>query len=671
VLLLDIVVILAFARLLAALARRLGQPAVIGEILAGILLGPTLLGDLFGDGLFPTDVRPALQALADVGLVLFMFVVGMELDQKLIRGKERVAAGVALGTTLVPFGLGAVLALTLADEHGGGKRLAFVLFLATAMAVTAFPVMARILTDRGMHRTQLGGIALASAGVADVMAWTMLAIVVALAGSGENGQWQVVLAVPFAVLMFTVVRPLLRRLIPSFERAGRVTPGLLGVVLIGLMASAWATEWMHVHFIFGAFLFGAVMPRQGAERMNHEILGRLEHLAVLLLLPMFFVVAGLSVDLSKLDVSGIGTLGAILVVAIGGTLGGTYLGARLQHMPKRESAAIATLMNTRGLTELVILTVGLQKGVLDNTLYSLMVVMALVTTATTGPLLRWIYPQRLVDRDIAEAERLALGADDTYQVVAVVPDPATGGPVTDLARALVGGVRPAEVVLAHLQPYPDSRLDVGTGLSSEVADMADVLHELEPLAARARSEEVPSRVVSQFARDVAGELPDLVASADATVEVVVVSAATPGYDALRARTAGRLVTVLADPSTTGTGPVAAHYDGVEDSVAAETGLRLALALDRTLLLAGRRGAGLAERLSALGVDVRSDSAVADGALVVAADSDEAGEGVGPVHVKGAHLLVRAERDAAEVDWEAAVEALRVGVPAEPSASGRT
>ena len=273
ILLLDLVVVLALARLLGAGAKRLGQPPVIGEILAGILLGPSLLGSVWfsswfgfspGGELFPADVRPALKALANVGLVLFMFVVGMELDQKLVRGKGRVAAGVSLGSMLLPFGLGCGVALWLADQHAAhNKTLAFVLFFGAAMSATAFPVLARILTDRGMQRTELGGLALASAAVIDVLAWTVLAVVVAIAGAGGNEQWHVALALPYALIMLLGVRPLLRRLIPSYERSGRLTPALLSLVLIGLFASAWATEWMQVHFIFGAFLFGAIMPHSG------------------------------------------------------------------------------------------------------------------------------------------------------------------------------------------------------------------------------------------------------------------------------------------------------------------------------------------------------------------------------------------------------------------------
>ncbi|WP_344920991.1 cation:proton antiporter [Streptosporangium oxazolinicum] len=690
-LLLDLVIVLAAARLFGALARRLGQPPVIGEIVAGILLGPTLLGPLIGDQLFGPEMRPPLQALANVGLVLFMFVVGLELDQKLVRGKGRIAVTVALGSTVVPFVLGCVLALAIAGEHvGGGRTLPFVLFMGAAMAATAFPVLARILTDRGMQRITLGGLALASAAVIDVLAWTVLAVVVGIAGAGEaEGQWKVLLALPYALVMFLVVKPLLARLVPAYEKAGRLTPGLLSLVLIGLIGSAWATEWMHVHFIFGAFVFGAVMPREGAERLNHEILERLEQLAVLLLLPMFFVVAGLNVNLRELDLSSLGTLAAILAVAIGGKLLGSYAAARTQRLPGRQSWTLAALLNTRGLTEIVILTVGLQKGVLDDELYSLMVVMALVTTAMTGPLVRRLYPDRRVARDIADAERAALGVTAAHRVLVIVPEPpAEQAPLVGLATTLALSAHPAsqsssahpasssEVVLGHLLPYPAGRLEVGSGLSSELAELAETLHELETLAATVRERGSESRVVSRFSADVAGELPGL--ASGARPDLLVLPAGVPGYADVRDGATCRVVTVAMPvpppvpgsasvpetPSVSSSvfgqagpgsepGPVAVHHGSGGDA-AAHVALTLATLWNRPLVVTGgSRASALARRLAGLGVEATSGP-VPGGALVVAADTANAPE--------GAHLLVRAEQDPDPVDWTEAVSALRAPLP---------
>jgi Kef-type K+ transport system membrane component KefB len=380
-LLLDLALILVVSRLLGALATRLGQPAVIGEVLGGILFGPTLFGGSLTHLLFPADVRPFLAALANIGVALFMFVIGLELDQRVVRGRLRAAFAVSFGSTLLPLGLGMLLALYLMDRHPTANKVGFVLFMGAAMAVTAFPVLSRILTDRRLDRTVFGGLALASAAMADVLAWSLLAVVVAVVNGTMH--WQLALAAPYLLAMFTVVRPLLRRLAAA---RGRLSRSSFAVVLIGLLASGAATEWMGLHFIFGAFLFGVVMPRE--DSLRAAVLAPLEQFSVTFLLPVYFVVAGLQVNLPAIGGGGVAELGLVLVVAVAGKFLGAFVGARAAGEEARMAAAVGILMNTRGLTELVILTIGLQLGVLDTTLYSLMVVMALVTTAMTGPLLR-------------------------------------------------------------------------------------------------------------------------------------------------------------------------------------------------------------------------------------------------------------------------------------------
>jgi K+:H+ antiporter len=402
-LLLDLAVVIVAARLLGSVARRLGQPPVIGEVLAGVLLGPSLFGDGFSAAVFPADTRPFLTALGNVGVAMFMFVVGLELERTLLRGRGRVAATVSVTSILLPFAGGAVLALTLTD-HAGADRLGFVLFIGAAMSVTAFPVLARILTDRGMHRTPLGVLALTCAAIDDVLAWSLLAVVVVLSGNAGSEQWLIVLLPLYVVLMFWGVRPLLRRL---FATTRSRVPALLTVTLAGALLSGAATEWLGLHFLFGAFLFGAVLPRDGTERLREEILGRVSEFNATLLLPIFFIVAGLNVDLSGIGTAGLAELGLVLLVAITGKFGGAFAGARLHRLPARTSAALATLMNTRGLTELIILSVGLQLGLLDQQLYSIMVVMAVITTAMAGPLLRLIYPEQVVERDQVRATETA------------------------------------------------------------------------------------------------------------------------------------------------------------------------------------------------------------------------------------------------------------------------
>ena len=626
-LLLGLAGIIALARLLGALARRVGQPPVIGEILAGVLIGPTLFGTVVSDRLFPTEVRPALTGLANVGLVLFMFIIGYELDHGLVRDRKRVAISVSIGSIVVPLGLGIALATWLAGRHAVPHVLPFALFMGAAMAVTAFPVLARILADRGMLRTEVGGLALAGGAVDDVVAWSLLAAVVAIgAADGAAVPWQLLLAVPYVLVMFLGVRPLLRRLAAARERAGCLTPDILGVILVGLLLSCFTTEWLGLHAIFGAFLFGAVMPRVGGEALRQEIMERLEQVSVLLLLPVFFVLASLKVDLSTVDGGGILELGAILLVAITGKFVGAYAGARLHRIPSRRAGALATLMNTRGLTEIVILTVGSQLGILDDRLFSMMVVMALVTTVMAGPLLSLIYPKRFVDRDVAEAERAALGGTDAYRVLVVVPAE-SAAPVVELAADLAGPRRPAEIILNRLLPQSTAPLELGTGLSGELLAMTSSMGELARLAEPVRARGLAATVLARFSNDPAGDLdtriraiePDLVVTRD-------------GY----ATAAADVVTVTAPlPASWRSVVVRVAAGGADAEAALRVGAQLAAARSVDLLVdAGpkppRRIVAAVGELTEHGIPTRLGGTAPVSALVV-------GDG----GADGAHLVVRA------------------------------
>ena len=383
VLLLDLALILTISRVFGALAGRLGQPPVVGELFAGILVGPTLMHGAIARVLFPLDGRPFLSTLANLGVALFMFAVGLEIDQTPLKGRLRRALSVSTGAIVGPLSLAIPLGLYLAQHHATANRPSFVLFICAAMSVTAFPVLARILADAGLLRSALGGVALACAAINDVVAWSLLGVVVAVVTGAV--QWQLALSLPYLVLMFSVVRPLLARLGRAADDTQRLSDRGFAIVLAGLLLSSGFTEAIGLHFIFGAFLFGIVMPR--STRLHEQVLGSVERLSSTLLLPVYFVVAGLQVNLSGLGGVELGELMLILLVAVVGKFGGAFVGARVQGVPGRDALVLGALMNTRGLTELVILTVGFQLGVLGGRVYSLMAVMALITTAMTGPLL--------------------------------------------------------------------------------------------------------------------------------------------------------------------------------------------------------------------------------------------------------------------------------------------
>lgn len=382
-LLLDLAIILAVARLFGAAARAIGQPVVVGEIIAGVLLGPTLLGHTLEARLFPASVDNALMSLADLGLIPFMFLLGYELDRRLIRGREHIAVSVAIGSIVLPLGLGVALGFWLAHRHHAAQPVVLALFVGVAMAVTAFPVLARILTDSGLERTRLGGLALASAALDDAVAWGLLAGVVAMAGAAAGTGGRLIFAPVYVAILVFVLRPLLRRVV---RKSG---PTRLVVVVVGLVLSSLVTEWMGMHLIFGAFAFGVALPRGGELAAD---LVRYLHPVSVLLLPIYFVLAGRTVDLTGLGTGALLELGLVLAVAIGGKFVGTWVGAVAAGAERREANALAALMNARGLTELVILTVGLQLGVLDDPLYSLLVIMALLTTVMASPLLRLSRP---------------------------------------------------------------------------------------------------------------------------------------------------------------------------------------------------------------------------------------------------------------------------------------
>ncbi|HEV7589759.1 MAG TPA: cation:proton antiporter [Longimicrobium sp.] len=402
-LLVQIAAVVIAARGVGLLFRRIGQPQVVGEMAAGILLGPSFLGwvaPTVSARLFPPDSLGFLSSISQVGLLVFMFLVGLELNPRLLRGRGPTAVVTSHASIVVPFVLGALLSLKLyprlSDRSVGFTG--FALFMGAAMSVTAFPVLARILSERGLMRTRVGAVALACAAVADVTAWCILAVVVAIVGAKGGGlpPWATVAgAAAYAAAMVLVVRRGLALLERRFERDGRVTQDVLGAILLVALASAWATEALGVHALFGAFLAGAVMPK--GKAFVHALNGKLEDVTVVLLLPLFFAFTGLRTRIGLVEGAEMwGWCALVVLVAVAGKFGGSAAAARLTGMSWREAGAIGTLMNTRGLMELVILNIGLDIGVISPAVFAMMVVMALATTFMTSPLLELVYPARLI-----------------------------------------------------------------------------------------------------------------------------------------------------------------------------------------------------------------------------------------------------------------------------------
>jgi Kef-type K+ transport system membrane component KefB len=394
----DIALVILVSSLLSVLARRCGQPTVIGQILTGVLLGPSLLGRLPGHltaHLFPRAVLPSLTSLAQVAVVIFMFTVGYELDFGAIRGRGRAVPVVAGSALALPMGLGIACVLlyrsgfaAIGESHDGHS---FVLFMGVATSITAMPVLASIVREHGLAGTTPGAVATAAAGIMDVLAWLVLAA--ALIGTGHSGRfsWPVMLLLTacFAAAMLIVVRPALTW---WTSRGQSLLANPVPLALALALGSAWITASLGLQPVFGGLLAGLTMrPRSGAP--DADVVLSMER-AGNLLLPLFFVVTGLSLNIGDVRGNALILLLLIFLIASAGKLGPAYAASRLSGLEPRQSATVAALVNTRGLTELIALNVGLQAGIINQRLFTVLVLMALLTTLMTGPLLSVIRPAR-------------------------------------------------------------------------------------------------------------------------------------------------------------------------------------------------------------------------------------------------------------------------------------
>jgi Kef-type K+ transport system membrane component KefB len=392
-LLFQIITIVLVARIFGWIFRKIGQPSVIGEIIAGIVLGPSLFGLYFPDmkdALFPDGSLGNLQMLSQIGLILFMFVIGMELDLKVLKNKANDAVVISHASIVIPFALGIGLAYYMYHTFApaGVEFLSFSLFMGIAMSITAFPVLARIVQERGIHKTRLGTIVITCAAADDITAWCILAVVIAIvkAGSFVSSLYVIGLALVYVLAMLFVVKPFLKRVGDLYAKKDNIKKSVVAIFFLTLIVSSYLSEIIGIHALFGAFMMGAIMP--DITKFRNVFIEKIEDVSVILLLPLFFVFTGLRTEIGLINEPYLWKItGYIILVAVAGKFFGSALAAKFVGQSWRDSLAIGALMNTRGLMELVVLNIGYELGVLSPKVFTMMVIMALVTTFMTGPAL--------------------------------------------------------------------------------------------------------------------------------------------------------------------------------------------------------------------------------------------------------------------------------------------
>lgn len=447
ILLIQIIAVLLMVRLFGFLFKHIGQPGVIGEIVAGIVLGPSVLGYFFPDvfqALFPPESLTNLELLSQVGLVLFMFVIGMELDFSVLKNKINETLVISHAGILVPFFLGIVASYWIYEEYAAAQTafLPFALFIGISMSITAFPVLARIIQERNMTKTSLGTLAIASAANDDVTAWCLLAVVIAIAKAGTfaSALYAIGLTALYIIIMFMVVRPFLKKVGEVYANQEVINKTFVALILLIFIISSTLTEIIGIHALFGAFMAGVVMPPSiGFRKVMME---KVEDIALVFFLPLFFAFTGLRTEIGLINSPALwGVCLLLITVAVAGKLGGCAVAARLVGESWKDSFTIGTLMNTRGLMELVALNIGYEMGVLPPSIFVILVIMALVTTFMTTPLLH------LVERIFARREE-RLSAK--LKLVFCFGRPESGRSLLSIFFLLFGKkMKAAQVVAAH------------------------------------------------------------------------------------------------------------------------------------------------------------------------------------------------------------------------------
>jgi Kef-type K+ transport system membrane component KefB len=537
-LMLAIAAVMLAARFVGALVARIGQPRVMGEVLAGILLGPTFLGAVvpgFQAELFHPAIIPLLSAGAFVGLAFYMFLVGLELDPAMLRGRFEQAAFISHGSIAVPMALGIAVAVPIFTVVGPPTDFVpFALFMGVSMSITAFPVLARILVERRMLKRPVGAMAIGAAAVDDVTAWALLAVAIgvgqAALGSEEGSVGLtllriVLLTILFCTLMALVVRRILARVSDAYDEAGHVPSGWIAAIFVGVLLSAWVASAIPVAAIFGAFVMGMIMPRRA--ELTHDVTRRFEDFVTTVLLPLFFVTTGLKVQVGLLDRPILWAITLALIgVAVFCKWVGAMVAARYTGMRWRESAVIGALMNTRGLTELIVLNIGLELHLVTPRLFTMLVLMALVTTFMAGPALRLLDPRREFsappEEELEEAEAAVPGPRPERAVLVAPQDERNLDALVALGEPLARSEPPRELILARL--LAPSRAATG-GLRTTERDVAEATRELTRRREELSGRGVVARAVA-FTSGAAGE--DLVRLAgEQNVDLVLLDGRRP------------------------------------------------------------------------------------------------------------------------------------------------
>jgi Kef-type K+ transport system membrane component KefB len=490
--LIAVVVIVLVARVFGWLATKISQPRVMGEVIAGIVLGPTVFGAIAPDAqalVFPSDIVPIIGVAANLGLIFYMFIVGLELDWGQLRGRVAQAALISNASVALPMVLGIAAAVPVYTLLAPATDfLPFALFMGVSMSITAFPVLARILVERRMLKRPVGAIAMAAAAVDDVSAWFLIALATAIAvkGAALDVLGTVGLALAFCFVMFAGVRPLLARMAGAYREVGRVPGGWIAAIFIGVILSAYATEEIGIAVIFGAFVMGLVMPRHAG--LTEDVTRRIEDFVVTLLLPLFFAFTGLRTNMGLLNTSELWVVtAALLGIAVLAKFGSATIAARVGGIRWRPATVIGTLMNTRGLTELIVLNLALEKGVISSALFAALVIMALVTTFMAGPLLRLIDPKNSygspLDEELEDAKRRSqtdfpqLSVPD--RAILVAPQSTAGlEQLRALAEPLARSEPPRELIIADLvDPPRGAAAGARPGLQTESRLLRDASRE--------------------------------------------------------------------------------------------------------------------------------------------------------------------------------------------------